>query len=233
MSMQAKSVPRYFGTRFCMLIFAVLLAAQCAWLLVANLARPHIDRLPTDPNSAAAAAQQREAATWAATVGGIRGDLWANSAFTYASLLWSKPGQIAAAEQQQLSEAAAQLGRALGNAPYNSGAWLLFAGLALRYPSVNLNSDAALKMSYYTGPSEQYLIPLRLQIAARSDFVRDVELREFVSRDLNFLLSRQEDSAVVAAYNAASSVGRTFIERAVGNTNPSVLKLLHAAGQPF
>ena len=37
---------------------------------------------------AAAAAEQRDAASWAAAIGAIRGDLWAESAFTYADLLW-------------------------------------------------------------------------------------------------------------------------------------------------
>ncbi len=66
------------------LLAAVLLGLQCVWLTLAGIVSPGIDHLPTDIASAAASAQHRYAASWAASIGAFRGDLWAQSAFTYA-----------------------------------------------------------------------------------------------------------------------------------------------------
>jgi hypothetical protein len=217
------------------LLFAILLGAQCAWLLLANLTRSDVTRLPTDANAAAAATAQRAAAGRAAAIGAIRGDLWADLAFTHANLLWldadANPGAPQSLIDQSLTDARAALGRALGAAPHNSDAWLLLAGLAARYPSSDFDATKALKMSYYTGPSEQDLIPLRLRIAAHSDFVGDFEMSQFVTRDLRFLLLHNQQSVVVATYKAASPAGKSFIERVVSEIAPSALPLLHAAVQ--
>lgn len=216
----------YLWLRIGALLLALLLGIQCVWLLLADLSRSEVTLLPTDANAAAVAAQQRDAAARAAAFGGIRGNLWADAAFTYANLLWpgGAPGVTA-----PLREARMTLDRALSDAPHNSGAWLLLAALSSRYPSANSNTNAALKMSYYTGPSEPRLIPLRLRIAARSDFVGDFEMRQFVTRDLRFLLSHKQQSAVVAAYKAASPAGRGFIKGAVNDIDPSALGWLRAA----
>jgi hypothetical protein len=220
----------YMLLRVGTLLFAILLGAQCAWLLLANLSRSKVTRLPTDANAAAAAAEQHNSAARAAAFGGIRGDLWADSAFTRANLLWLNPETPGVS--QVVADARTALERALGEAPHNSGAWLLLAALSARYPSANSNARAALKMSYYTGPSEQELIPLRLRIAAHSDFVGDFEMRQFVTRDLHFLLSRKQQSAIIAAYKAASPAGKNFIQHAVGEIDPSALALLRAADPP-
>jgi hypothetical protein len=200
--------------RHIMLLFAVLLGVQCVWLLLAELTRPGIDHLPADAASAAAAAKQRGLATAAASFGVIRGDLWAESAFTYASLLWkddaSGPGLTA-----ELDSARGNLKRALDDAPHLSAAWLMLAGLAARYPSLNVNATQALKTSYYTGPSEQDLMLPRLRVAARSDFLNDAEIREFVSRDVRLLISRHQKAAIDDAYNGGSPIGQAFIKQVV------------------
>lgn len=208
-------------------LLAILLGMQCVWLLLPELSRPGIDRLPTDAASAAADAKHRAAAAWAASIGAIRGDLWAESAFTYADLLWGATGANTGLPQA-LGRARASLDRALDDAPHQSGAWLLLAALASRFPSDKLKATEALKMSYYTGPSEQDLMPLRLRIAARSGDFTDVEMRDFVTRDLRLLLGRGQKSAIVAAYNAASPAGKHFIEQTVGEIDPSALELLRA-----
>src|SRR4029078_6456503 len=77
----------YNWFRLTALLFAILLGAQCVWILLAELARPSINQLPTDWASPAPAAKQRDAAYRAAVIGGIRSDLWAEAAFTYADLL--------------------------------------------------------------------------------------------------------------------------------------------------
>jgi hypothetical protein len=225
------NAPRHIVFRLWTLVFAILLGGQSVWLLLPEVSRSSVSRLPTDATSAAAAAEQRAPAARAASIGAIRGDLWADLAFTYADLLWVNTDQVTDLTQL-VTEVHTSLDRALDDAPHNSGAWLLLAGLSLRYPSGDLNTNAALKMSYYTGPSEQELIPLRLRFTAQSDFGGDFEMRQFVIRDLRLLLARQQKSAVAAAYKAASPAGKQFIEHEVGEIDPSALDWLRAAAQP-
>ena len=74
--------------RLGVMVCAALLGAQCIWLLLPELVRPKIDLLPTDATAASAAAKHYDAALWAASVARLRGDLWADAAFTQADLLW-------------------------------------------------------------------------------------------------------------------------------------------------
>jgi len=220
--------PTGVAFRYVTLLFAVLLGVQSVWLLLAELTRPGIDRLPVDAASAAVAAKQRGLATAAASFGIIRGDLWADSAFTYADLLWGDSGSSAGLATA-LERVRAKLEHALDDAPHQSGAWLLLAGLAARYPSLNFNATQALKTSYYTGPSEQDLIVPRLRIAAQSGFLNDAEIREFATRDLRLLLARQQKSAIDEAYNGASPTGQAFIKQALGQMSPATTEAPHAA----
>ena len=116
------------------------------------------------------------------------------------------------------------------NSPHLSSAWLFLAGLASRFPSLGLDATELLKVSYYTGPSEQNLIPLRLQIAVQSNDFSDVEIRQFVSRDIHFLLSQKQTSAISDAYDTASSVAKGFIEQTVTDIDPSALVTLQSGG---
>jgi hypothetical protein len=119
-----------------------------------------------------------------------------------------------------------ELDRGLRYAPHQAGAWLLLAGLEGR--SAGSDPTEALKMSYYTGPSERALIPLRLLVAARSDALGDPDVQQFVRRDLRLLLAQQQKSAVADAYAGASTVGKRFIEQAVGEIDPAYLGSLRA-----
>jgi hypothetical protein len=222
----------HIAFRLITLLFAVLLFIQCIWLLLAEFSRPGIDRLPTDVSAADIAAQKRDAAIWAASIGVIRGDLWADSAFTYTNLILDESRDSWTADiTPTLGRARAISERAVDLAPTQFGAWLVLAGLAARYPSPGFTATEALKMSYYTGPSEPDLVPLRLRIATYSDVLTDIELRQFATRDLRLLLARHEKSAIAVAYNAASPPGKRFIEQTVGEIDPSALVFLRAEAQ--
>jgi hypothetical protein len=179
--------------------------------------------LPTDAASAAAAQDKRIDATRAAMLGAIRGDLWAESAFTYADLMWDDVGA-----DTNLAQARLFLERALTDEPDQSSAWLLLAGLASRYPLPSIDVKEALRMSYYTGPSELELMQLRLWIAIHSDAFSDIELRDIISREVRLLFTHQQKSAIAAVYNAAQSVGRLFIEQTIREIDPSAVETLRA-----
>jgi len=180
--------------------------------MLAELSRAGVDQLPTDASTAAAAAGKRNRAAWAADFGAIRGDLWAQLAFTYADLMFDNNRETPDTAQK-LSRARLALEHALYHAPAQPGAWLLRAGLALRYPSLSLDAVESLKMSYYTGPTELDLVPLRLRLTALSNMVNDAEMRQFLRRDLRILLARNQQSAIADAYNGASPPGKRMIEQ--------------------
>jgi hypothetical protein len=218
--------PSHLTFRLVTSLFAVLLGVQCVWLLVAEFYRPGISRLPTDAASAAAARNERINASWAARIGTIRGDLWAESAFTYADLLWND-GRGAA----DLVQAHSSLNYALTAAPHQSSVWLLLAALASRYQLPNIDVKEAVRMSYYTGPSELELMPLRLWTAVHSDAFSDSELRDSISREVRLLFSHQQNSALIAAYNAAPSMGRQFIEQTIREIDPAAAESLRGSAQ--
>jgi len=214
--------PPHIYFRVTTLIFAALLAAQCIWLLLAEFSRPRLDGLPLDAASAAAASRDREPARWAASVGVIRGDLWAISAFTYADVVIdnNRAGGRPAADPT-VAQLRASAEHALNNAPTQSAVWLLRTGLALQYPSGRLSPLEPLRMSYYTGPSDQRIVPLRLQLAARADGFGDIEIREFAVRDIRMLLAAKQYRAIAHAHEIASNAGKQFIEQTVHDIDPS------------
>ena len=215
------------------LLWSFLLALQCAWLVVAELYRPPLRQLPTTaPAAAAVTAELRDRAAWAASIGAIRGQLWAESAFGYANLLFDDAKQNGDASlARMLATGSTSLAHALSDAPAQSGAWLFRAGLALRYPALGFNALEALKMSYYTGPTEQELIPLRLRMTTKMDWFSDVEMRQFIIRDLRLLLGQKQTTAIAQAYDASSSAEKSFIEQAVGAVDPPVLRWLRAGAK--
>lgn len=204
---------------------AAFLGVQSVWFLLAELSRSTVTDLPAEVQVATAAAKQRGDATWAAWIGGIRGDLWAEAAFTYSDLLWTSNG---ADSTGALAQARTRLDRAVDYAPHQAGAWLLFAGLASRYRWSDVDATEALKMSYYTGPSEDDLMVMRLRVAASLEMLGDSEVQQLARRDLRLLLARRRELAVAEAYNNGSPAGRRFIEQAVGEIDPSVLGSLRA-----
>jgi hypothetical protein len=217
--------------RLMALLLAILLGAQCLWLVLAELARPSIDQLPTDMASAATAAKQRDTALRAASIGAIRSDLWAEAAFTYADLLWGEKKEAIENAQPAaiLLRARATLNHALNEGPHQSSAWLLLAELNLRFPSPRLDALEPLKMSYFTGPSERPLVSPRLQIAVQLDGSNDVEMRQFISRDLRMLLAQNRKSAIAEAYNVASPANKGFIESIIRDIDPSALDIVQTA----
>jgi hypothetical protein len=209
--------PSFMSFRVVTFLVAAALGTQCIWLLLAEFSRPGVDRLPTDPQSAPIAAHQRDHAKWAAWLGVIRGDLWAQSAYTYADLIWSNSNN---GPNKSLDEARRRIDQAVRYAPHQSGAWLLLAALASRYRWSKPDPAETLKMSYYTGPNQLPLVPLRSLLAAQLATLDD-ELQLLAGQDLRLLIANQNKPAILQAYQSASPAGKHFMEQVIGDIDPS------------
>ena len=212
-----------------MLLLALALAGFSVWVLIAELPRSGVRRLPTSSDAAAIAATARARAAWAAAFVGERGDLRAESAFTYATLLSPSPPQDAD-PSTIANQARTVIERALACAPYDSSVWLLAAGLAFRFNWTNANPISSLKMSYYTGPNELHLIPPRLFTATHSTALGDDDLRQLVQRDVRMILTHWPElrPTLAAAYKGAEADAKQFLEEAVTETDPGFLQAMHA-----
>jgi hypothetical protein len=215
--------------RVTMLLSALALAAISVWILLPEFARSGIARLPTNLQAASAAADARARAAWAADLGGVRGDLWTALALTYASPLW--PGAEPGMDPRTIAnEARAIIERALAYAPHDSSIWLLAASLASQFNWQNSNPAAALAMSYYTGPNELDLIPLRLLTATRSNALSNDEVRQLVRRDIRMILTHWPElrPALGAAYEAAGPDARHFLGTTIAGADSTFLQTLRA-----
>ena len=85
-------------------------------------------------------------------------------------------------------------------------------------------------MSYYTGPNEISLTPLRLLLAVRSNAIFDEEVQSLVPLDIQRIIMQRPDlkSAIVLAYKNALPKGREIIEAALKEADPSFLATIAA-----
>jgi hypothetical protein len=217
--------------RLTILALAFLLGVQSLWMFVSELVRPAIPGLPVNPQMAAVAADQRNRAVWAARIGAIRGDLWTEAAFTYADFLWP---DLATRTSGTSDQARAIIAEALAYAPHQSAVWLLLAGLESHSEPPGSNLTAALRMSYYTGPNELLLMPLRIRLATHSDAAKEDDIQQFIRRDLRIIITREPQlkPSIIAAYGDASAFAKKLIEQVVEETDPSFLQLLRRAPSP-
>jgi hypothetical protein len=86
-------------------------------------------------------------------------------------------------------------------------------------------------MSYYTGPNELSLVPLRLRVATNSNVLGDDEIQQFVRRDVRMILTRWPDlkDALIGAYRAALPDARAFIESSASQVDSDFIKTMRAA----
>jgi hypothetical protein len=219
------STPHQTIFRFSLGSLAVIIAIYCVWLLISELTQPHVIHMPVDPPSAAAAAQKRAQASWAARFGILRGDLWAEAGYTFAELLW-KTSKNDPNLSRSLEAARSRLDQAVRYAPTNAGVWLLIAGFAAEFR----DATEALRMSYFTGPSEESLMPIRTFIAAQMPTL-DADMQQLVRRDVRILLTNQRKSALSQAYRISSPAGKRLIEQEVSEKDPAFAQALRRGAE--
>lgn len=206
------------------LLVGLIMTIEAAWLL---LAEQHVSKVVASPFvdvHSNVSIEQREGLQEAATIAGLRGDLWAQSAFAGAALLLKGSADPSSEERTH-----GDLTRALRYAPYRSDVWLTLALLAEKYSWSNADPRALLKMAYYTGPNETNLIPPRLKAALRLvGGTADPELQDMIRGDVSLIFRRLPTLKPILAdaYKTASAEGRALAERLLAEFNPDYLKTL-------
>ncbi|VTZ27732.1 conserved hypothetical protein [Methylocella tundrae] len=217
-------LPEPVGLRIGILAFSGVLVIAGLWLLVTALLLPQAIALPLDRTSAAAAAAYRDNALWAARLGVVRGDLFAQAAYTDADLIWLyRTHGPDAANAARLQRAKANAEAAVALAPVNGAAWLLLAELP---PGSGKAAEAkgmiALQMSYFTAPNNASLAAARIEQALASPEPLDRDLQEFMKGDLRQILTLQPEQkpAILAAYKAATPQNQASFEALSAQADP-------------
>jgi len=104
----------------------------------------------------------------------------------------------------------------------------MLADLSSRYRWQIPIPTECLKMSYSTGPHEDWLIPLRLMVAGRLDPSADAVLADLFRRELETVMMDRTAlrPAIVAAYEQATSQAQHLIEDVVAHTDPAFSQTL-------
>ena len=209
---------RYTWLRSVAGLLACILALQAAWVLAFEFARSPLLHDDAMRSAGASAAEQRRA-VMAASIGLMRGDLWADAALAF--LNPASPADLAPAAVEQLRAAAS---RALALAPHDARIWIVLALADSRFDWLNGNASAAVRMSYYTGPNETRLIPLRLSLAAHSSALAEADFQQLFRRDLRIAAANGAgvQHAIAAAYRDAPPNAKHLIEETLDDIDPSL-----------
>ncbi|MDB5610869.1 MAG: putative transran protein [Bradyrhizobium sp.] len=217
--------------RVVLALFGIVLSTQAAWILLGERYWPNHIRLPVDGKTAPIAFAEQDKIRQAASLAVVRGDLWAESAFTYGDHLWTDQAMDLNAGDKLNTEALKTLVQALRYSPHRGDVWLMFAALADRYKWSGYQPGSLLKMSYYTAPNELALFPLRLNVSLRAKgVIDDTELQDMVRRDISVILTRAPalKPALAAAYRSALPQGKIFAERVISEIDPAYLGAVRA-----
>ena len=217
----------FFHFRAVVGALAAMIGILALWILIAELLCPRLPYFPSDSNEAQALYATRGAAATAAEVGMIRGDLWTVAAIANAAPLLfaatsSSPERALQAEVENMRAPARRAARL---SPHDSRIWLVLAGIDFRLGGDNPKTAEILKLSYYTGPNEFSLMPLRLLLAVQVSVISDEELQSLVALEIRRIVMQRPDlkPAIALAYKSALPKGREVIEATLEEADPSFL----------
>lgn len=219
--------------RGAVLILVSLLGVAGAWILVAETIRPAGLHAPKSAGESTVLPSLRNAAELSASLGVARGDLWIDFALTYFDHVFRLPNaaaRISTTLEPDRGRTAAQ--RALRLSPLASPIWLLLAALD-RERHFERESDAAIRMSYYTDPNSIELALPRLSLSLNSRELINADFQGLVSHDIRLIVNHSGDvlPGLIASYNSGSAK-RTFLIDEVGKYNPQLAIKLRRINTP-
>jgi hypothetical protein len=225
-------VPTQTRFRAGLLVFSAVLASLSAWIIGAEYYRPPrvqllVDRQTSLSQRDPADQQNAKRAAW---IGRVRGDLWAESAFTHSDLLWKDPAAAPDTSDGTSNDTRQDLENAIRYAPHRGDVWLMLAAMADLYHWRGLQPVALLKMSYYTAPNELALFPLRLQVSLQPNNLKDPEIQDLLKQDLRLVVTKTPSlkPALVAAYRTAPPASKAMVERLISEIDPTYLAAMRA-----
>jgi hypothetical protein len=132
--------------------------------------------------------------------------------------------------KEQLEQTHAALVRTVRLAPHDSRSWLLLAAAEMRSGGTPDAIAAALKMSYYTGPNEASLIPLRLGLAASPNLAGDADLKTLLETEMLTVVQQPAmRPLLVQAYRQASPDAQRRLLETVTTVNAELAAEMQAA----
>jgi hypothetical protein len=210
--------------------WALAIGIFAVWVAGAQLMYPRTIYFPSTAAEAEALDASHNSAAAAVKIGIVRGDLWTAIAITRAAGLIFDPAdkaldQAARVDADDVREIARRAARL---SPHDPRIWLVLAAIDFRLKGKSAQIGEMLRLSYYTGPNELSLMPLRLTISVQSDAMADDELQSLVPRDIQNVLMRRPDlkSSIALAYKVAVPKGREIIEATLAEADPSFLDTL-------
>jgi hypothetical protein len=220
--------------RSALLVSGIGLGVSGLWMLLPELLRPKPVGLPFDRNGTGAAGARRTCAVFAAEIGAIRGDLWAEAAFAGARFTGTdRSTSLDRTNSGQLARARANADTAVALAAANGAAWFFLARLPASSQDGENPVGTLLEMSYFAAPSALDLAPWRLERAATSSALADKDLQAFIKSDIRGILDRGPEfqQAIMAAYRNAWRQNQPILESLEADADPAVAKSLRS-GQP-
>jgi len=221
-----QSVNLHGWFRKALFVSAFVLSCGSAWILLPEICRFPSADFSTGQRPAETITAQQTYAHLAALIGYVRGDLWAEYLLTYPSAYQLHEKSNLPTGVSPPNEKVREIAeRALSFAPYDSRTWLALANFNSRFDWLNKRASNDLRMSYYTGPNEIDLIPLRLALAVSFDDVSDEVFQEFVRHDIRLIVTRKPEQkyTIQEAYRYALPEGRTVIENTLREVDSTLL----------
>ena len=192
--------------------------------LWAEILRPPASAFP-DGSAAIPSSSDIDLARKAARIAPDRSELQANVALALAAEALHGGAGYRPDFNREAQTAARQ---ALVAGPLDSRIWLVLARLQAQHALRDPRIAETLKLSYFTGPNLENLIPARLATSVASDGLNDPDLRELARGDVRLILTRHPDlkPALVAAYRNAAPGGKQFLEESIKSIDPRFMASL-------
>jgi hypothetical protein len=210
-----------------LMVSAVSLGAYAMWISGAEITRTRPPSFPIERGSESRLELERAAI--AASIGIIRGDLWADYAILLSSrFLNENMDDHASTSPGELLAVQAAVEKAATLAPHDSRIWLLLAMVYSQTDTSDARVGRSLMMSYFTGANNTTLMPLRLKIATRLQVISNIDLQVLVSGEIRTIILSKPNlqSAIVDAYNSANPAGKQLVINTLRDLDPDLLSVV-------